>query len=1000
MKEQTRDIAQENHDRKSIPVITALEALRNTLEGDLHTGLAVRLMYATDASAYREMPVGVCRPANEEDIIRVVSFCREHHLTVIPRAAGTSLAGQVVGNGLVVDISRYMTSILEVDTDERRVRVQPGVIPDELNLQLSADGLFFSPETSTSNRCMIGGMIGNNSSGLHSLVYGTTREHLHSVRMVLSDGSVAEFGELDRDGFAKKCALDNLEGRIYRNIRDIMQDPLNVEAIAAEFPDPGVVRRNTGYALDELAETKWFSGEKGRYSTFNFCRLIAGSEGTLGMITEATLQLDPLPPPVKALVPVHVDSVMEAIRGNLIALEFAPAAVELMDRTILDLTEGNITQRKNRFFVKGRPGAILIVEFVGYSMQEIRDKSIAMEAAFRKAGIGYHFPLITGENISMVWALRKAGLGVLSKMKGEAKPVSVIEDTSVMPSKLEEYISEFNLLLEKYQLDCVYHAHISVGELHLRPVLNLKDPKDVNIFQKIARETAQLVKKYGGSLSGEHGDGRLRGEFIPLMIGDRNFGLLKSVKHAWDPHGVFNKGKIIDSPPMNTFLRYAPGEQRVQPETIYDFGDDGGILRHIEQCNGSGDCRKTAKMGGTMCPSYMATREEWTTTRARANILREFIGKNGTGNAYDHREVYDVLDLCLSCKACKSECPSSVDMAKLKSEFLQHWYDRHGVPLRTRVIANITHFNRIGSLLPSAYNLMITNRIFSGMMKRVLGFAADRSIPGLGQTTVQRWARQNLRTLNERLPLKAPEVTYYVDEFTNFNDPHIGITTIRLLHQLGVRVYIYRAGPSGRTYMSKGLVRKAREIARKNVRLFRGLVHEERPLLGTEPSAILSFRDEYPDLVGDSMHRDAAELAGNALMIEEYLVRLYDAGRISQDLFTDETRQVKLHGHCQQKAVASTSETIRMLSIPANYSVSEIPSGCCGMAGSFGYEKEHYELSMKVGELVLFPAVRSLEEGAMIAAPGTSCRHQISDGTGVKSLHPVEILYDALVKHE
>ncbi|MEX0987548.1 MAG: FAD-linked oxidase C-terminal domain-containing protein [Bacteroidales bacterium] len=975
----------------------ALHLLNATIEGDLFWDHSTRLMYSTDASAYRELPLAVCMPKTESAIIQLVTFAAENKITLIPRAAGTSLAGQVVGRGLVVDISRYMNRIIGVSEKERWVAVEPGVNLDELNMELKPTGLFFSPETSTANRCMIGGMIGNNSSGLHSVIHGTTRDHLVSVRMVLADGSVAEFGELDKAGFDKKCALENMEGALYRSIRDILGNQENAAAIRAEFPDPGVVRRNTGYALDELLNSKIFSGSGAKYDTFNFCKLIAGSEGTLGIITEARLHLDPLPPASKALVPIHVDSVMDAIRGNVIALGFNPAAVELMDKTILDLTDDNITQRKNRFFVKGSPGAILIVEFIADTMEEIRLKTKAMEQEFRAAGVGYHFPVITGEDIARVWNLRKAGLGVLSKMKGDAKPVSVIEDTSVLPSKLEAYITEFNLLLGRYKLECVYHAHISVGELHLRPVLNLKEEKDVELFHTIALETAHLVKKYKGSLSGEHGDGRLRGEFIPLMIGERNFKLVRDIKDTWDPERIFNSGKIIDTPPMNTFLRYEAGSITPQPETIFDFGADGGIVRHIEQCNGSGDCRKTELTGGTMCPSYMATREERTTTRARANILREFIGKAGKDNAFDHQEVYDILDLCLSCKACKSECPSSIDMAKLKSEFMQHWYDVHGIPLRARLIAYISTINKLGSYVYWLYNFLVTNRFMSHLMKRTVGFATNRSIPTLGKIPLHRWIARNLEELNSKLPADAPEVTYFIDEFTNYNDPHIGMATIRLLNKLGIRVFVYKAALSGRTFLSKGFLRTAREHARRNVTIFRGLVNEERPLIGTEPSAILSFRDEYPELVGGFLRDDAVELGKNTWMTEEYIVQLLDKKLIDKQMFTKDRREVMLHGHCQQKAIASTAETIRMLSIPENYHVREIPSGCCGMAGSFGYEKEHYELSMKVGELVLFPAVREAGASTIIAAPGTSCRHQVMDGTGVKAYHPVEVLFNALI---
>ncbi|HKK63073.1 MAG TPA: FAD-binding oxidoreductase, partial [Bacteroidales bacterium] len=602
-------------------LVSELDHLREKIKGDLYHDLPTRLLYATDASAYREIPLAVCYPAEENDIVNLVKFASHSGITIIPRAAGTSLAGQVVGKGLVVDISRYLTNVIQFKPELSQVILQPGVILDELNLKLKPQGLFFSPETSTSNRCMIGGMIGNNSSGLHSVVYGSVREHLHSVRIVLSDASIAEFGPLTKAGFEAKCKLKNFEGKLYRHIRDLLQQEDNREEILNQFPDPDVVRRNTGYALDELANTQFFDKNHGKHETFNFSRLIAGSEGTLGVITEATLNLDPLPPPVKALIPVHVDSVMEAIKGNVIALKHNPAAVELMDKKILDLTKDNISQNRNRFFLKGDPGAILIVEFQDDEVDNIHKRTSLMKSDFIENGIGSHFPIIIGDDIPRVWALRKAGLGVLSKMKGDAKPVSVIEDTSVTPYNLMSYIHEFNALLEEFDLECVYHAHISVGELHLRPVLNLKDERDVALFQTIARKTAVLVKKYRGSLSGEHGDGRLRSEFIPLMFGDKVYGLFRELKSVWDPNGLFNKGKIIDSPPMNAYLRHSTVKMVHGPDTIFDFSSEGGIIRHIEQCNGSGDCRKTELTGGTMCPSYMATRQESATTRARANLL-------------------------------------------------------------------------------------------------------------------------------------------------------------------------------------------------------------------------------------------------------------------------------------------------------------------------------------------------------------------------------------------
>jgi len=971
-----------------------LKMLASQLEGDLFTDFSMRLMYATDASVYREIPLAVIRPRNAEDIRKVINFASANCMTVIPRGAGTSLAGQVVGRGLVVDISRYMNQILEFNANEQWVRVEPGVVLDELNQFLEPAGLFFAPETSTSNRCMIGGMVGNNSSGSHSLIYGSTRDHLLEVRTILADGSEAEFRSLYREGFERKLMGENLESRLYRQIHEILSDDKLRKQIRTEFPDPSLIRRNTGYAIDTLLDTYPFSRES---EPFNFCKLIAGSEGTLAFITEVKLNLLPVPTDERALICVHFDKVTNAIKGNLIALGFNPDAVELMDKTILDLTRENITQSRNRFFLKGDPGAILIIEFARDSMDEIRKVHKELEAAMQKEGLGYHFPLVTGHDIQRVWSLRKAGLGIMANIPGDAKPVSVIEDNSVNVNVLEDFIEDFNIILKSYELECVYHAHISVGELHIRPVLNLKDPDDVRKFRGIARDTARLTRKYRGSLSGEHGDGRVRGEFIPIVIGEANYDLLKEIKHTWDPDNVFNAGKIIDTPPMDSSLRYMPGKPIQEIQTVFDFSESGGILRMAEKCNGSGDCRKSALIGGTMCPSFMATRDENTTTRARANILREFLTNSQKNNPFDHREIYEVLDLCLSCKGCKSECPSNVDMAKMKAEFLQQYYDLHRIPVRTWIIANIAGIQKLGMAIPGVFNFFITQKILSRLLKKILGFATARSIPVLNRKTLRKWIRQNLERLNSEIEQVNGKLCFFVDEFTNYNDSEVGIKAIRLLQRLGYKVVTTPHGVSGRTFLSKGLLRKARNIAEHNVRVISELVSQDVPLVGLEPSAILGFRDEYPELVGRELAADARKMAAHALTLEEFLDREMDKGLIPEDRFTRVKRHIKLHGHCQQKAVSTTASTIKVLSWPAGYTVEEIPSGCCGMAGSFGYEKEHYDLSMKVGELVLFPAIRKTVEGVMIAAPGTSCRHQIKDGTGRRALHPAEILHDALV---
>lgn len=974
-------------------LFVALNELRTQFSGEIEFDDAIRLVYATDASVYREKPLAVAFPRHEADIGLLIAFAKEHSTSLIPRAAGTSLAGQVVGNGIVVDVSRHMNAILELNIAERWVRLQPGVVLNELNKLLAPHGLFFGPETSTADYCMIGGMVGNNACGAHSLVYGSTRDHTLEIKALLSDGSKVVFETLSSTSFAEKLRLPSLEGNIYRKLNEILSNDFNRSEIEAHFPDPRIKRRNTGYALDLMAMSSPFTPDG---DVLNLCKLIAGSEGTLAFITEIKLNLVDLPPKHKASVCVHCDSLEASLHANLIALQYHPVAIELMDKTVMDLTKENIEQRKNRFFVKGDPAAILIVEFAEEDRDEIVRKAAALESELKEAGLGYHFPMVEGADIKKVWELRKAGLGVLNNMPGDAKPVALIEDTAVHPEFLPLYIKDISRMLQQYGKECVYYAHIATGELHLRPVLNLKDPADAELFRKIAEDTAALVKKYKGSLSGEHGDGRLRGQFIPFMIGEHNYRLIEEIKTTFDPDNIFNPGKIVRTPPMNSALRYTPGQVTRHFDTIFDFSKDLGMLRAAEKCNGTAQCRKTEVIGGTMCPSYMATRNEKDTTRARANLLREILSDPQRSNPFESKELFDILDLCLSCKACKSECPSSVDMAKLKAEFMQHHYDVHGLPFRSWLIAHFGQLNRIGALLPGLTNALLGQPFSSGLFKRLAGFAPKRSIPQLQPQTLNTWFRRQSK--HSKPAKKSGKVYLFNDEFTNYNDTNIGINAILLLGHLGFDVSIPKHTESARTYLSKGLVRKARSIARRNVSLLSDIISENTPLVGIEPSAILSFRDEYPELVGNDLKVKAEQLAKHTYTIEEFLAKLLDDNRIDRELFTSDSRIVYYHGHCQQKAIASTEAARKILGIPMGWTVKEIPSGCCGMAGSFGYEAEHYDVSMKIGELVLFPAVRTMPDDALLAASGTSCRHQIADGTGHKALHPVELLFKALLK--
>jgi FAD/FMN-containing dehydrogenase/Fe-S oxidoreductase len=968
-----------------------LKALAKELQGELFYDKTIRTLYATDASAYRELPLAVAIPKSDNDIKRLIQFASAEGTSLIPRTAGTSLAGQVVGSGIVVDVSKQFTQILELNKEEGWVRVQPGVIRDELNLFLKPHGLFFGPETSTANRAMIGGMVGNNACGSNSVVYRSTREHLLEVKALLSDGSEAVFGAIDLDTFHQKCELNTVEGSIYKSVRLLLSNYEQQQEIRKEFPKKTVERRNTGYAIDLLIDMAPFQAGG---PDFNFCSLIAGSEGTLAFITEIKLNVVPAPPKETGLLCVHFNTIDESLHANLIGLKYKPSASELIDHYVLECTKGNIEQSKNRFFVQGDPGAILVIEFVRETREEIQAIANQVEADMRAANLGYHFPLLFGADSKKIWTLRKAGLGLLSNLPGDEKAVPVIEDTAVDVEDLPAYIREFNEILQKHGLYAVHYAHAGSGELHLRPIINLKTKEGNQLFRTIAEEVATLVKKYKGSLSGEHGDGRLRGEFIKQMVGEKNYQLLKQIKQAWDPQHIFNPNKIVDTPPMDTMLRYVPGQLTPEFKTIFRFHQQD-ILQHTEQCNGSGDCRKTHLSGGTMCPSYMATRNEKDTTRARANILREFLTNSDKQNRYDHKEIYDVMSLCLSCKACKSECPSNVDMAKLKAEFLQHYYDANGVPFRSRLIANFTAASKLASIAPDFYNFVIKNPVTGSMIKKLSGFAVERSLPPIAKVTLKNWYTKYANPSSQSYFKK---VYLFCDEFTNYNDASIGIKAIQLLNTLGYEVIIPRHEESGRTWLSKGLVRKAKVIANKNIQLLSGLVSAEVPLIGIEPSAILTFRDEYPDLAEDDQLENAKHLSKYAYYIDEFIAREIEAGCIKRESFGNEKRNLALHGHCQQKAVGSLADTIKILSFPEHHEVETIPSGCCGMAGSFGYEKEHYEISMQIGELVLFPSVRKNAATCNVAAPGTSCRHQIKDGTGVKAVHPVEVLYDALVK--
>ena len=982
----------------------AIAQLTPKLAGTITVAELDRTIYSTDASVYQQRPAAVAFPKDDRDIRLLIELANETGVALIPRTAGTSLSGQAVGDGIVVDVSRHFTEILEINSQERWVRVQPGVIRDELNMALAEHGLMFGPETSTSNRAMIGGMLGNNSCGSNSIVYGTTRDQTIEVTGFLSDGTQTTFGPSgepeNSSEFSQKVASETIS---------LLQDSETQQRVRDQFPHPDVSRRNTGYAVDRLIEPESFGGTLG---PLNFCHLIAGSEGTLFFTTEVKLRCHPLPPPESGLLCAHFESVDQATRAAQIIMRHHHAAhaggpndgqysspifaCELIDHFILEGAARNIEQQKNLDFVEGSPAAIVIVDLRGNERESIQEKAATLVADLKASQLGYAFPLLFDDAVTAIWQVRKSGLGVVANVVGDTKPVTLVEDTAVRVDVLPEYIAEVNeLLLGKYNAQCVHYGHVGAGEIHLRPMVNLKSKEGLRTFRQIATDVAAIVKKHRGSLSGEHGDGRLRGEFLESMIGAENYQLLRSIKKIWDPNGIFNPGKIVDAPPMDTSLRYSQTPTR-EVATVMDFSETGGLQRAAEMCSGSGDCRKTELTGGVMCPSYMATRNEKDTTRARANVLRQVLtGASDSVVPLNDSRLTEVMKLCLACKGCKSECPSNVDVAKMKAEIQHANHVANGVPTHARRIAGFASRMKLASKIPRLTNWLMSNSATSGLLKRHLGFHSDRDLPQLHPQTLRSWFAKHTPSPSSG---SRGDVILFCDEFTNFLDVPAGIATVEVLEKLGYRVEIPDHDESGRASISKGLLTDAKRIAERNVRVLADAIgNGNKKIVGIEPSALLTLRDEYLVLVDSPLAGQARLVADRAMLVDEFVAELLAADGIDRKQFTQDSRSIRLHGHCHQKALSSLKSTINMLQLPENYRVRIINSGCCGMAGSFGYERENYQLSMEIGELVLFPALRKEPAESFIAAGGTSCRQQILDGTGRIALHPVEILRAAMV---
>ncbi|WP_443633179.1 FAD-binding and (Fe-S)-binding domain-containing protein [Candidatus Marifrigoribacter sp. Uisw_064] len=966
----------------------ALKQFQNLFEGDFFWDKLHTTLYATDASVYKKIPLAVAFPKNDAAIKQLFEFAIQYQISLIPRTAGTSLAGQCVGEGIVVDVSKYFTRIISVDKNLKTVTVQPGVIRDELNDYLALYGLFFGPNTSTSNRCMIGGMVGNNSSGTTSIQYGVTRDKVMRLRTFLSNGDEAIFESLSSEEFFAKKEIKSLEGSIYKTIYDELSIKEVQEEVVNEFPKKVIHRRNTGYAVDSLLESDLFGGIS---NSINLCSILCGSEGTLAFTTEITLELDDLPPQHTAMVATHYNSLEHCLQDVIVAMKHNLHTCEMMDDIILECTKQNKKYKPYRFFIEGTPKSVLLLELKSKSDEELNEQVEKLLEDLNQSNLSYAAPVLKGDDIYKALELRKAGLGLLGNMIGDRKAVACIEDTAVALEDLPSFIGEFTALMEKYQQKAVYYAHAGAGELHLRPILNLKQEEGVSYFRKITTDVALLTKKYKGSFSGEHGDGIVRSEFLSLMIGEKNYQLLKKIKQVFDPNNLLNPGKIIDAYKMDESFRNDVNKITPEIDTIFDFNDSEGIIRLAEKCNGSGDCRKSEKASGTMCPSYHATKDEKDTTRARANMLREVLNNSESINKFDSEELKEVFDLCLSCKACASECPSNVDIASLKAEFLYQYHKSNKHTFSDILFAKSSKYNKMASTFPKLANTLFQNKLTSNVIKKISGIATKRSMPLFSTNKLS-----NIHQYSENhMVIKNINIYLFVDEFCKYLDVSIVEDAYELLSRLGYKVTLIEHLDSARALISKGFLEEAKNHADKNISFFKNKLDEKTVLVGIEPSAILSFRDEYVRLTADK--HSAEKIAKHTFLLEEFLASEIEKGEISSVLFTSEEKKIKIHSHCHQKSLSNQKVTFDILNLPINFHPTIINSGCCGMAGSFGFEKEHYDVSMVIGEQRLFPSIRKSAETTIIAANGTSCRHQIKDGTNRKALHPITILRNALI---
>ena len=966
------------------------QQLSETLAGEVRFDLYSKALYSTDASLYQIQPIGVVIPRDRQDIIKTVQIASVQNVPILPRGGGTSLAGQSVGEAIVLDMSKYMNQLLEVNVAERWARVEPGIVLDELNHQLKPHGLMYAPDVATSSRANVGGTIGNNSAGSHSLIYGKTIDHVMSLDLVLSNAEEITASPISLETLEIKKQGNTLEANIYRELCRICEH--NEAEIRKRYPR--ILRRVAGYNLDEFVKdagskevTPYRRDGCDENHPFSLTKILVGSEGTLATTVEATVNLVPVPN-LTALCVVHFESLIASMEAMQPILECNPTAVELIDKTILDMARGSLEFSRLTTFIQGEPAALLAVEFYGETQAALESQLERLEKMLKSAGFGYAFVrCFTAEEKSRVWETRKAGLGLLMGMKGDAKPVGFVEDAAVPIAHLPEYVRRFDEIVTAHDTTAAYYAHASVGLLHNRPIVNLKSETDIQKMHDIAREVRDLLMELDGAMSGEHGDGLVRSEWIESMFGPEIYQALTEVKRAFDPNGIMNPGKIVDAPPMTENLRFGADYDTIKIDTYFDFSSQDGFGRAIEMCNGVGACRKT--LTGTMCPSFIGTREEEHSTRGRANALRSIISGALPHTEFTDERLQEVLDLCLGCKACKAECPSNVDMAKIKYEVMAHYHKVNGLPLHRRLFGEIGALAPLGSMFSPFSNWAVNNGISKWIAEKLVGVDRRRDMPTFVHPTYEQWfqKRRSRRTSDKKVVL-------FSDTFMNYSEPSIGKAAVALLEACGFEVLLLETRCCGRPLISEGMLDRAIENASYNIDALRGYADEGIPIIGCEPSCTSALTDDYIELIGTP---DAKRVAEATYSFEEFFAQLAEKDALPLK-FSAAPRDILLHGHCHQRALVGIQPTVQMLSLPVEHTVSVIDSSCCGMAGAFGYEKAHYDLSMKIGELRLFGAVREKPPGSFtLSAAGFSCRHQLEHGTGVQPKHPIEVLHESMI---